>query len=119
MRPDDVPANTVRGQYRGYRDERGVRAGSTTATFAALRLYIDNWRWQGVPFCLRSGKCLASKMTEITVQFKDVPHRLFPKKKDGAPHANFLAFASSPTRVCQLRIEAKVRGWECTCARWR
>jgi len=110
MRPDDVPANTVRGQYRGYRDERGVRAGSTTATFAALRLYIDNWRWQGVPFYLRSGKCLASKVTEITVEFKDVPHRLFPKKRDGAPRANFLSFCIQPDEGMQLRIEAKVPG---------
>jgi glucose-6-phosphate 1-dehydrogenase len=110
MRTDDVPANTVRGQYRGYRDERGVRAGSTTATFAALRLYLDNWRWQGVPFYLRSGKCLASKMTEITVEFKDVPHRLFPKKKDGAPHANYLSFCIQPDEGMTLRIEAKVPG---------
>jgi glucose-6-phosphate 1-dehydrogenase len=110
MRPEDVPANTVRGQYRGYRDEKGVRTGSTTATFAALRLHIDNWRWHGVPFYLRSGKCLASKMTEITVEFKDVPHRLFPKKKDGAPHANFLSFCIQPDEGMQLRIEAKVPG---------
>jgi glucose-6-phosphate 1-dehydrogenase len=110
MRPDEVPANTTRGQYRTYRDERGVRAGSTTATFAALRLYIDNWRWQGVPFYLRSGKCLAAKMTEITVEFKDVPHKLFPKNKDGAPHANFLSFCIQPDEGMTLRIEAKVPG---------
>jgi glucose-6-phosphate 1-dehydrogenase len=110
MRADDVPAHTVRGQYRTYRDERGVRAGSTTATFAALRLHIDNWRWQGVPFYLRSGKCLASKVTEITVEFKDVPHRLFPKNRDGAPHANFLSFCIQPDEGMQLRIEAKVPG---------
>jgi glucose-6-phosphate 1-dehydrogenase len=110
MRPDEVPANTVRGQYRTYRDERGVRPGSATATFAALRLYIDNWRWQGVPFYLRSGKCLASKVTEITVEFKDVPHRLFPKNRDGAPHANFLSFCIQPNEGMTLRIEAKVPG---------
>ena len=78
MRPDDVPANTVRGQYRTYRDEPGVTRGSMTATFAALRLHVDNWRWQGVPFYLRSGKLLPAKVTEITVQFKAVPHTLFP-----------------------------------------
>jgi glucose-6-phosphate 1-dehydrogenase len=110
MRPDEVPANTVRGQYRTYRDERGVRTGSTTATFAALRLYIDNWRWQGVPFYLRSGKNLAAKVSEITVEFKDVPHKLFPKNRDGAPHANFLSFCIQPNEGMTLRIEAKVPG---------
>jgi glucose-6-phosphate 1-dehydrogenase len=110
MRPDDVPSNTVRGQYRTYRDEPGVRPGSTTATFAALRLHVDNWRWQGVPFYLRSGKCLVSKTTEITVEFKDVPHRLFPKNKDGAPHANYLSFCIQPDEGMTLRIEAKVPG---------
>jgi glucose-6-phosphate 1-dehydrogenase len=110
MRPDEVPTNTVRGQYRTYRDERGVRAGSTTATFAALRLHIDNWRWQGVPFYLRSGKNLAAKITEITVEFKDVPHKLFPKDRGGAPHANFLSFCIQPNEGMTLRIEAKVPG---------
>ena len=110
MRPDEVHAHTVRGQYLSYRDEQGVRAGSTTATFAALRLNIDNWRWQGVPFYLRSGKCLAAKVTEITIEFRDVPHKLFPKNRDGAPHANFLSFCIQPDEGMQLRIEAKVPG---------
>jgi glucose-6-phosphate 1-dehydrogenase len=110
MRPDEVSNNTVRGQYRTYRDEDGVRVGSTTATFAALRLYIDNWRWQGVPFYLRSGKSLAAKVTEITVVFKDVPHKLFARSRDGAPHANFLSFCIQPDEGMHLRIEAKVPG---------
>jgi len=115
MRPDEVHTHTVRGQYRTYRDERGVRAGSDTATFAALRLHIDNWRWQGVPFYLRSGKCLAAKVTEITIEFKDVPHKLFQKNpeglhKDGGPHANFLSFCIQPDEGMHLRIEAKVPG---------
>jgi glucose-6-phosphate 1-dehydrogenase len=110
MRPDEVHTHTVRGQYRSYRDERGVRPGSTTATFAALRLHVDNWRWQGVPFYLRSGKCLAAKATEITIEFKDVPHKLFSKSRDGAPHANFLSFCIQPDEGMHLRIEAKVPG---------
>ena len=75
----------MRGQYRTYRDEPGVAKGSNTATFGAVCLYVDNWRWQGVPFYLRSGKLLPAKVTEITVQFKDVPHQLFPR--DGAADA--------------------------------
>jgi glucose-6-phosphate 1-dehydrogenase len=110
MGPDEVHKRTVRGQYRTYRDEPGVRPGSTTATFGALRLDIDNWRWQGVPFYLRSGKNLAAKVTEITVEFKDVPHRLFPKDRIGSPHANFLSFCIQPDEGMTLRIEAKVPG---------
>jgi glucose-6-phosphate 1-dehydrogenase len=120
MRPEDVPVNTVRGQYRTYRDEQGVAAGSTTATFGALRLYVDNWRWQGVPFYLRSGKLLPGKVTEVTVQFKDVPHKLFPTwsqsqeqgvgTDDGAPHANFLSLCIQPDEGVHLRFEAKVPG---------
>lgn len=116
---EDVARNTVRGQYRTYRDEPGVAKGTTTATFGAVCLYVDNWRWQGVPFYLRSGKVLPAKVTEITVQFKDVPHQLFPtetggkdgkRKRDGAPHANFLSLCIQPDEGVHLRIEAKVPG---------
>jgi glucose-6-phosphate 1-dehydrogenase len=72
-----VAGDSVRGQYQGYLDAEGVSAGSQTATFAALRLYIENWRWQGVPFYLRSGKALAMKSTEIVVHFWEPPHLLF------------------------------------------
>jgi glucose-6-phosphate 1-dehydrogenase len=111
MRPDEVPANTVRGQYRTYRDEPGVPAGSSTATFAALRLFVDNWRWQGVPFYLRSGKVLEGKVTEITIQFKDVPHNLFPQADgSGAPRPNYLSFCIQPDEGMHLRFEAKLPG---------
>ncbi len=63
----------VFGQYEGYREERGVGEGSTTPTFAALRLQIGNWRWQGVPFYIRSGKALKRKLTEVVIQFRSVP----------------------------------------------
>ena len=109
MKPEEVPTGTVRGQYRTYRDEPGVASGSTTATFGALRLHVDNWRWQGVPFYLRAGKLLAAKVTEITVQFKDVPHKLFPQAQ-GAPHANFLTFCIQPDEGVYLRFETKVPG---------
>ncbi len=110
MRPQDVATHTVRGQYRTYRDEKGVAPGSTTATFAALKLYVDNWRWQGVPFYLRSGKLMPAKVTEITVQFKDVPHKLFPARDGGEPRANFLSFCIQPDEGMHLRFEAKAPG---------
>ena len=69
---------SVRGQYRGYQDEPNVVPDSQTPTYAALRLLVDNWRWRDVPFYLRSGKSLAEKATEIAIQFKRVPHLMFP-----------------------------------------
>ena len=69
--PEEICAQTVRGQYAGYLDEPDVPAGSQTATFAALRLWIDNWRWDGVPFYLRSGKGMSCRTTQIVVQFRD------------------------------------------------
>ena len=113
MRPitaEDVPRHTVRGQYRTYRDEKGVARGSSTATFAALRLFVDNWRWQGVPCYLRSGKLLPAKVTEITVQFKDVPHKLFREQASGPLRANFLSFCIQPNEGMHLRFETKVPG---------
>ncbi len=117
LRAEDIARGTVRGQYRTYRDEPGVTKGSVTATFGAVCLYVDNWRWQGVPFFLRSGKLLPAKVTEITVQFKDVPHQLFPRASDGGPegrngmpHANFLSLCIQPDEGVHLRIEAKVPG---------
>ncbi len=107
---EDVPRHTVRGQYRTYRDEKGVARGSSTATFAALRLFVDNWRWQGVPLYLRSGKLLPAKVTEITVQFKDVPHKLFQQDVSRTPHANFLSFCIQPNEGMHLRFETKEPG---------
>ena len=75
---EDVANHAIPGQYRTYRDEAGVSQESDTATYAALRLYVDNWRWQGVPFYLRSGKALRNKSTEIIIQFRNPPHMLFP-----------------------------------------
>lgn len=77
IKPEQTAEHTVRGQYRSYRDAEGVAEKSQTATFAAIKLYIDNWRWQGVPFYLRSGKALAGKTTNITIFFKQPPHLMF------------------------------------------
>jgi glucose-6-phosphate 1-dehydrogenase len=72
------PADVVRGQYEGYRSEDGVAADSDTETFVALEAFVDNWRWEGVPFYLRSGKCLAENRHLLTVAFKRPPRRMFP-----------------------------------------
>jgi glucose-6-phosphate 1-dehydrogenase len=75
---DQVTRFAVRAQYTGYRSEPDVAPNSTTETFAALKLFIDNWRWQDVPFYLRTGKKLARKVSLINIRFRPVPHRAFP-----------------------------------------
>ncbi len=102
-----VATDSVRAQYKGYRDEEGVNPTSTTATFAALRLQIDNWRWQGVPFYLRSGKCLPEKASFIAIQFKQPPHLLFPRSS-GQITPNVLTLYLQPDEGIHWRFEAKV-----------
>ena len=75
-----------------------------------MRLFVGNWRWQGVPFYLRSGKMLAAKLSEITVQFKDVPLKLFPAAGMDGPHANFLSLRIQPDEGMHLRFETKTPG---------
>lgn len=99
---------SVRGQYQGYRETEGVSPESTTATFAALKLFVDNWRWQGVPFYLRSGKNLAAKTTEITVHFKCPPHLLFDVDSEAEMTSNYLSMCIQPDEGIHLRFEAKV-----------
>jgi glucose-6-phosphate 1-dehydrogenase len=106
--PDEVGRHSIRGQYWGYRDEPGVAKDSETATYAALRLCIDNWRWQGVPFYLRSGKSLAAKRTEIHIQFKTVPHLMFPMQPGETIRPNALGICIQPDEGMHLRFEAKV-----------
>jgi len=95
------------GQYSGYRSEAGVAASSRMPTYAALRLSIDNWRWEGVPFFLRTGKRLAKKTTEITLQFRGVPHRLFP---GAAPAPNRISLKIQPDEGVHLRFQTKLLG---------
>ncbi len=106
--PEGVPFHTVRGQYRGYRDAPGVAPNSDTATFAAVRLFIDNWRWKGVPFYLRSGKALATKVTEIIVSFQEPPHLMFPLPEGARIRPNLLALCIQPHEGMHLRFEVKV-----------
>src|SRR4051794_3905360 len=74
LRPED----TVQGQFHGYREEPGVAADSNRGTYAAVRLHVDSWRWQGVPFVVRAGKCLATTATEVFVEFRGAPPVVFP-----------------------------------------
>jgi glucose-6-phosphate 1-dehydrogenase len=104
----DVAAfNTVRGQYKGYCEEPGVDEHSTTATYAAVRFFIDNWRWQGVPFYLRSGKNLAEKLTQIIIQFKCPPLQMFPLPPGTEMKPNALVLFLQPDEGMHLRFEAK------------
>jgi glucose-6-phosphate 1-dehydrogenase len=98
----------VRGQYRGYRAEPNVASDSQTPTYTALRLLVDNWRWRDVPFYLRSGKVLATKTTEIAIQFRHVPHLMFPRKGEITP--NVLSLCLQPDEGIHLRFEAKEPG---------
>jgi glucose-6-phosphate 1-dehydrogenase len=107
MKVEEVARRTVRAQYKGYHEEEGVDPKSTTATYAAVRLQIDNWRWQGVPFYLRSGKGLKEKLSQVTIQFKEPPHLLFPNAENHLT-PNMLVLYLQPDEGMHLRFEAKV-----------
>ena len=107
MRPLD-PACVVRGQFRGYRDEKGVAAKSEVETFAALCLYIDNWRWSGVPFYIRAGKCLPVSTTEVMVTLKCPPLAIFDKVSPAT--ANYFRFRLSPEVVISAGARVKKHG---------
>jgi glucose-6-phosphate 1-dehydrogenase len=114
--PADVHETTVRAQYSagavtgqpvaGYKEEAHVAAGSRTETFVGARIHIDNWRWADVPFYLRAGKRMPTRLTEIALEFRHVPHRLFPF----APHANRLILRIQPDEGITFRFDAKVPG---------
>jgi glucose-6-phosphate 1-dehydrogenase len=117
---DDWAENLVLGQYQsgevggktvpGYREEPGVRPGSLTPTFARMRLYLDNWRWQGVPFVLTSGKRLARKKTEIVIQFKSIPHSMFREIIGEAIPANRLTLGIQPEEIITMQFQTKKPG---------
>ncbi len=118
--PAEVGRDVVRGQYGpgtvegeavpGYRQEPGVPPGSTTETYVALRLGIDNWRWADVPFYLRTGKRLDRRQTEIVIQFRRAPHLLFRNTAIAACQANQLVLGIQPEEGVSLRFGAKVPG---------
>jgi glucose-6-phosphate 1-dehydrogenase len=120
IRPEEVHRVAVRGQYGkginggktlpAYREESGVASGSPIETFAALKLLIDNWRWQGVPFYLRTGKRLSAKVSEVTILFRPAPHQLFPSAAVESWQPNRLVLRIQPEEGIVTRIQAKQPG---------
>ena len=107
------PEHAVRAQYEGYTSLQGVAPGSTTPTYAAMMLRIDNWRWQGVPFFLRSGKALSAKSTDVVIQFREPPHLLTGTDQDAETakvEPNILALRLQPDEGMHLRFMTKVPG---------
>jgi len=107
MKEEDVLRKTVLAQYKGYCEEEGVNKDSRTPTYAAVRLQVDNWRWQGVPFYLRSGKALKEKLSQVIIEFKEPPHLLFPNEESHLT-PNMLVLYLQPDEGMHLRFEAKV-----------
>ena len=105
LKPDDL----VRGQYAGYRKEPDVAKNSDVETFCALRLFIDSWRWEGVPWYLRSGKYLAETATEVLVELKPPPQRLFADSAPTTGRANYLRFRLSPSSAIRPRRSRQAR----------
>ncbi len=117
---EDVRTFAVRGQYGpgwiqgerviGYREEPGVDPKSNIDTFAAIKFFVDNWRWQGVPFYLRTGKRLPTKVSTITIQFRPVPHRAFPSESIENWQPNRLIISIQPQKEITLRFQSKKPG---------
>lgn len=122
--PDEIKFNTVRGQYgegwvkgekvNGYRQEEGVAEDSNTETFAAFKFFIDNWRWQNVPFYVRTGKRMHEKSSIISIQFKDVPHLIFPNQASESWQQNRLIISIQPEMSIRLQVQAKRPGLDMT-----
>jgi glucose-6-phosphate 1-dehydrogenase len=120
IRPEQVDQFTVRGQYGpgekdgletpGYRKEKGVPPTSRTETFAALKLFVDNWRWSGMPFYLRTGKLLPQKVSELVVQFRSPPLTLFQKQCESPVYPNDLIIRVQPDEGISWRLNGKVPG---------
>ena len=120
IHPDDVHRVAVRGQYRkgtvlgeavpGYREEKRVAPDSTTETYAAFQFHIDNWRWQGVPFYLRTGKRLRAKVSEVSVIFRSPPHQLFPSAAAESWQPNRISLRIQPEEGIATRIQVKQPG---------
>jgi glucose-6-phosphate 1-dehydrogenase len=118
--PEEAARNSVRGQYRGgkigdteiedYRKTEDVKPGSTTETYAALKLTIDNWRWAGVPFYLRTGKALGVKRTEIAIKFKQAPFAMFRDTPVDKLSQNYLVISTEPVEGIELQFNTKVPG---------
>jgi glucose-6-phosphate 1-dehydrogenase len=120
IRPEDVPAQVVRGQYTastcrgepipGYREEPGVAPDSRTETFVAMRFHIDNWRWGGVPFFIRTGKRMPTRVTEVVIHFQRTPHSLFTRQYPDYREDNKLVIRIQPDEGILLKFGMKVPG---------
>ncbi|HTE33838.1 MAG TPA: glucose-6-phosphate dehydrogenase [Chryseolinea sp.] len=120
FRPEDIQKNAVRGQYSkgwiegkevpGYREEEGVDKQSNTETFAAIKFFVDNWRWHGVPFYLRTGKRLHQSSSVITIEFRDVPHMIFPTETIEGWQQNRLVISIQPEMSIRIQVQAKRPG---------
>lgn len=120
--PGKIDTLSARGQYssgwvegkkvNGYRDEKNVAPDSNTETYAAMKLYVDNWRWQGVPFYLRTGKRLFKTASIITIQFKEVPHNIFITEESGFPRQNRLVISIQPDMAIKFQLQSKIPGIE-------
>ncbi|HKK46431.1 MAG TPA: glucose-6-phosphate dehydrogenase [Balneolaceae bacterium] len=119
---DEINQMAVRGQYgpgwmrgkevKGYREEGGVDSNSLTETYAAVKFFVDNWRWQDVPFYVRTGKRMSKKASVITIQFRSVPHKSFPQEALENWHPNRLVISIQPEKGMRLRFQAKQPGLE-------
>ncbi|MEO6892957.1 MAG: glucose-6-phosphate dehydrogenase, partial [Ktedonobacteraceae bacterium] len=120
LTPEEVALRTVRGQYTagvvdgqqvvGYKEEKNVNPNSTTETYVALKLFVENWRWADVPFYIRTGKHLPARSTEVTVQFKRVPHQLYKPNETTGLQPNRLTLRIQPNEGISLKFGAKVPG---------
>jgi glucose-6-phosphate 1-dehydrogenase len=107
-----TPADLVRGQYAGYHDEPDVAKNSDVETFCAVRLFIDSWRWAGVPFYLRSGKYLPDTATEVLVELHPAPQRLFEDSAPKVGRPNYVRFRCSPDAAIAIATRVKIPGKE-------
>ena len=113
---DKLKSSVVLGQYTenhdksGYRNEAGVDPESRTETFVALKFFIDNWRWRGVPFFIRTGKRLPTRVTEIVIHFQDTPHRIFQKKVETQKTDNQLIIRIQPDEGILMKFNMKIPG---------
>ena len=122
--PGDIKKSVVRGQYSegwmegkevpGYRDEKNVNKESNTETFAAVKFFVDNWRWQGVPFYVRTGKRMQQSSSVITIQYKNVPHSIFPSEVSESWEQNRLIISIQPEMSIRLQVQAKRPGLDMT-----
>lgn len=122
VEPGRIDEMSARGQYGtgwiegkqvvGYREEENVASNSNTETYAALKFYVDNWRWQGVPFYLRTGKRLFKSASLITIQFREVPHNIFHREEGITPKKNRLVISIQPDMWIRFQLQSKTPGLE-------